>query len=711
VAGPVYKFGEFSLDSGRFELLRDGQSIRVERKPLELLILLASRQGHLVTRPEIAQRLWDSEVFVDTEHGINTAIRKIRQVLGDDSEEPRFVQTVTGKGYRILCTVEVSNGQTSVHNPLIIDDPADDPVPKLQSAEYRRRPKQLLSAIVVATVLVICLTIAFLYVRRPLPRPRITEYNQITHDGRPKHLIGTDGSRLYFSPDPSEAIAQVSVSGGEVTQVPIEVPDPGMLAISPDGSTFLLQSGDEMSVWSDGILGGSLRRMNGVFATSAAYSADGEYVAYVTRDGDIYRVRSDGTEPQRLVSKSTAAPSSEWSPYALDWSPDGRILRFSELNKIWEVSSTGSNLHRLFSGQPASNPHCFGHWTPDGKFFIYLSGVQRRSAIGTFYQISTLDERRGPFRQPSSEPIQLTSGPMRWYGAIPSKDGTKIFALGVTQRGELVRFDSTSRQLLPFLDGISAEFLAFSPDGKSVAYVTFPEGILWRANADGSGRVQLTGPPLYPTSPRWSPDGSQILFSASPDAQNTALLYVVSSRGGEPHRLIPEDNGKQVDGTWSPDGRRIVFHSYSNETTPPDNALRIFDLDSHRITDVPGSIGLYSPRWSPDGRFIAAMSTHVSDLIVCDLETHQWSKVLSHEGIGFPSWSRDSSYLYILYADQEPGVYRVSVKGGAPERVVDLKGFHHTGLVSVWMGLDPIDTPMLLRDVGTDDIYALTLDQ
>ncbi|WP_263353058.1 winged helix-turn-helix transcriptional regulator [Acidicapsa acidisoli] len=701
MAGPVYEFGEFRLDSGQFELLRNGQSTRVERKPLELLILLASRQGQLVTRSEIAKHLWDSEVFVDTEHGINTAIRKIRKVLGDDPDEPRFVQTVTGKGYRILCAVEVSNGQIGVHDPNLLDDR----VPKLQPVESRRRSKRLLSAIVFATVLVIGLICAFLYLRRPLPPPRITEYNQITHDGRPKRLIAIDDSRLYFYFSPASDNFEVSVSGGEITQMPSEVRDYNVLGISPDGTTALLQ-GPDMSVWSDGVLGGSLRRINGVFATYAAYSADGKYVAYVTRDGDIYRVRSDGTEPQMLVSRRTVAPSGEWSPYALAWSPDGRVLRFSELNKIWEVSSTGSNLHRLFSGLAASNAHCFGHWTPDGRFFIYLSGIQRGSAIGTFYQISALDERRGPFRQASSEPIQLTSGPIRWYGAIPSRDGTRIFAVGVTPRGELVRFDSASRQLRPFLDGISAEFLSFSPDGKSLAYVTFPEGILWKANADGSGRIQLTDLPLYPTGPRWSPDGNQILFSASPDAQSTDLLYVVSSRGGEPHRLIPEDNGKQGDGSWSPDGRRIVFHSQSNG----EAALRIFDLHSHRITEVPGSIGMYSPRWSPDGRFIAALSTRFSGLPVCDLETHRWSTVLSHEGIGFPSWSRDSRYLYILYADQQPGVYRVSVKGGVPERVVDLKGFHHTGLVGLWMGLDPNDAPLLLRDVGTDDLYALTLE-
>ena len=105
MAVAVYEFGDFRLDCGRFELLRNGRALRLERKPMELLILLITSDGQLVTRTEIAGRLWSSEVFVDTEHGINTAIRKIRQVLGDDPENPRFVQTVTGKGYRFSAPV------------------------------------------------------------------------------------------------------------------------------------------------------------------------------------------------------------------------------------------------------------------------------------------------------------------------------------------------------------------------------------------------------------------------------------------------------------------------------------------------------------------------------------------------------------------------------------------------------------------------------
>ncbi len=98
----VFEFGGFKLDCDRFELTRAGRSRRLERKPMELLILLVEADGRLVNREEIAQRLWESEVFVDTEHGINTVIRKIRQVLGDDPENPRFIQTVTGMGYRFI---------------------------------------------------------------------------------------------------------------------------------------------------------------------------------------------------------------------------------------------------------------------------------------------------------------------------------------------------------------------------------------------------------------------------------------------------------------------------------------------------------------------------------------------------------------------------------------------------------------------------------
>jgi DNA-binding winged helix-turn-helix (wHTH) protein len=100
MTSPCYHFDEFELDCDRFELLHNGRTLKLERIPMELLILLLEREGSVVTRQEIVDRLWGKDVFVDTEHGINTAIRKIRQALKDNPEQPRFIQRKTGKGYR-----------------------------------------------------------------------------------------------------------------------------------------------------------------------------------------------------------------------------------------------------------------------------------------------------------------------------------------------------------------------------------------------------------------------------------------------------------------------------------------------------------------------------------------------------------------------------------------------------------------------------------
>jgi len=128
VAFAVYRFGDFSLDCGKFELRRDGQRLKLERKPFELLVLLVTKHGQVITREEIANRLWEQEVFVDIEHGINTAIRKIRQTLGDSPDLPQYVQTISGSGYRFIATV--TGGEAEVTAPTQSSEvPIEPPVP------------------------------------------------------------------------------------------------------------------------------------------------------------------------------------------------------------------------------------------------------------------------------------------------------------------------------------------------------------------------------------------------------------------------------------------------------------------------------------------------------------------------------------------------------------------------------------------------------
>lgn len=207
----VYRFGEFSLHSGKFELCRKGRRLKLERKPLELLVLLVAKHGQVVTRDEIARRLWEQEVFVDIEHGINTAIRKIRQALGDSSDLPQFVQTISGSGYRFIATVtSVEPDATELtQSPDLAVEPSPPPdigaPPEISSAPAipsTRKPRHRfwLAAAVCAAVLVV-MAILILgphpLTARFLDRPGRTPIRSLAV--LPLNNLSGDPSQEYFA--------------------------------------------------------------------------------------------------------------------------------------------------------------------------------------------------------------------------------------------------------------------------------------------------------------------------------------------------------------------------------------------------------------------------------------------------------------------------------------------------------------------------------
>jgi len=538
------------------------------------------------------------------------------------------------------------------------------------------------------------------------PPIRISDYTQLTHDSHAGYVAGTDGSRLYLQHSPGYSISQVAVSGGEIEPVPsITIPKPVLLDVSPAGSSLLVVSRaagllPSAPLYSVQVLGGSHRYL--ADARSAVWSPDGKLVAYSTSNGDIDIINSDGTGGHKLASAGGPATS-------LSWSPDGRTIRFTrDRRSLWEMMSSGSNLHLLLPGWHPSERKCCGHWSPDGEFFAFLGP----GPAGPASQIYALDERRGLFQHPAREPIQLTSGPINWDPAVFSKDGKKIFTTGSTSAGELMRFDSRSNQFQPFLDGISADLVVFSKDGQSVAYVSYPDGILWRANRDGSDRVQLTSQPLHPQSVAWSPDGSQIAFMA-PSPEGRLQAWIVSAKAGTPQRLLPDDKGQETDPNWSPDGSKITFAT--GMIVPlggnQESSIGVLDLASHQVTTLPGCAGMFAPRWSPDGQSILTASLDSSAIHIFNMKTQHWSTL--RIGIfAYHTWSRDGHFIYFLRFSNDSAILRVPVAGGEPKVVVGLKGFPFTGTAGgLWFGLDPTDAPLMLRDLSTTDVYALTLEE
>jgi WD40 repeat protein len=183
-----------------------------------------------------------------------------------------------------------------------------------------------------------------------------------------------------------------------------------------------------------------------------------------------------------------------------------------------------------------------------------------------------------------------------------------------------------------------------------------------------------------------------------------ATSYIVSSESGRPRKLLPENQDSLLGITWSPDGRKIAGNSFS---AGEKSIIRIIDLDSRQVTTLPGSKGLGWPRWSPDGRYLVADPY----LKVFDFKTQQWLQLPQKGSVDSPEWSRDSQFIYFRRTRGDLGLFRIRVRGGAEEKIANLKDWHDAGWWGSYMGLDPIDAPLLLRDIGSDDIYALTLDQ
>jgi len=532
---------------------------------------------------------------------------------------------------------------------------------------------------------------------RPTPPPKVSGYVAVTHDANPKVLIGTDGARLYFNEYGSagSAIAQVSGSGGEVAYVSVPAPTMVLLAVSPDGSTLLVadevgQTAFNGPLWTVPVLGGSPRRLGEATAQAGAWSPDGQMIVYA--DGhDLFLAKSDGGEPHKLVS----LPSLVFGP---TWSPDGTVIRFTSGNamftqgSLWQISVNGTDLHPLLPNWRTPPQLCCGKWTADGKFFIF----QSESTIWA------LAEKGTWFGKANGQPVQLTSGPMAFFSPMPSKDSKKLFLVGALARGELTRYDAKSAAFVSFLSGISADGVSFSKDGQWVAYVSFPEATLWRGKLDGSERIQLTYPPLTAVLPSWSPDGKQIVFFAPSPAQKSKL-YIVSADGGTPREILPEDKTDKYDPTWSPEGTRIVF---GGSPADRNSSIRIFDMNTNRTSTLPGSENLFSPRWSPDGRYIVGMPSDSRSLMLFDFATQKWEQIAKITN-GFPNWSKTGEYIYFLHEENQPSVMRIRIRDRRIERVADLKNFRQAGFFNVWLGMAPDDSPLLLRDTGTQEIYAL----
>ena len=628
----------------------------------------------------------------------------------------------SGRGTAVSAVVPAEHGQdASATVPAMAT--GETPVPQdaptaghassdsqVVAALLKRHKKTFIGGLAAAVVA----ALALIYWLMPLlPPPSVSNYAQLTHDGTPKSLVGTDGSRLYmidlFSAGFTFPIAQVSVAGGDA--VSISRPSPTMLLnnISPDGSDLLLSDvpghSGEGPLWAMPVLGGSPRRLGDAVGGSGAWSPDGKRLAYV-KGTALYVAGADGTNSRKLIS----LPGAPGLDPSLAWSPDGKEIRLTvrdekrQTRSIWQVLADGTGLHQFLPDWHANSGLCCGKWMPGGNYFVFEAVPSGENQVP---QLWATRETGSFLHKASRTPVQLTSGTTAHVDPVPGKDGKKLYAVAGLRRGELERYDAKSRQFEPFLSGISACCTSFSRDHQWVTYISYPDGSLWRSKADGSQKLQLTSPPMFAVLPRWSPAGKEIAFYGGLPGQ-PSRIYLVSADGGSP-RQVDTGGFAVMDQTWSPDGASLIF---SNEWGSKTGASAVyeFNLKTQKESKLPGSDRLFGPRWSPDGRYVTALTPDDKKMMLFDFRSQKWTELTSLAQQGWQEWSRDSKFVSFwgVAANGETGIYRVSISNRKIEKIVSLKDIAEApGLLGGWVGLGPDDSPLLVKDTGTQDIVSM----
>jgi Tol biopolymer transport system component len=535
-------------------------------------------------------------------------------------------------------------------------------------------------------------------------RPTVTSVTQVTRDGVSKTNLLSDESNLYVTEWPAarHVITRVSLPDSNRSVISNAFPNVQALDISSDRSKLLvspIQGGGDSEFWTLPVHSGSPERLGDLTGRDATWSADGKQLVF-GKGSKVYIANADGSSARELFSASG-------SVFALRFSPDGKWIRFTVGNtaqnatSIWEVGRDGSNPHSLLSNWPGGSAACCGSWTADGRYYIFQVTQSAPTTITTLWAL--LDS--GPL----GAPVQLTNGPISFGNASPARDNSKIWAIGVQPSGEAVRYDSATKGFVPLLPSVSATDLDYSSDGKWVTYVAVPEATLWRCRADGSERRQLTSVPERAALPRWSNDGSQIAY-VSMQPGKSSKISVVSKAGGTPEDILKESRS-QIDANWSSDGNRIMF-GYLHDADAID--IRVIDLKTHHVVTIPDSQGLFSPRWSPNGRYIAALSPDFTKVMLFDYRTQKWTNWLTEPAgaVSYPVWSADSQYLYFddLVTDEE-SIRRVKVGESHTERVLKLEGIErYPGPFGLWSGRTANGSWMFVRDRSTQEVYQLSVD-
>ena len=547
----VFRFDSYELNARTGELRKSGVRVKLGGQPLEVLTVLIERAPEMATREELKNALWQEETFTDFDHGVNTAIQRIRGILGDSPQNPRFIETLPRKGYRFISAVER------------VDFLGDAQAPE------RVRPKWWATAGVALSVGAAAIWFWVGGLREPDDHPPLLA-TQITSD------IGIE-SQPSFSPDGSQvAYVVASESGADIHQRVIGVGAPLRLttdpkldltpAWSPDGRHIAFIRWDGVRSVADVMLvpalGGPESKVGETFffetsnshGDSLAWSPDGRWLAVRAAEAhaEALTLLSVETGERRRL---TSPPDEIWD-HGPAFSTDGRVLAFTrfEVNSselyvlpLDEDYSPQGEPRRLTSSNSWTTHPAF---TGDGSEIVFSSGP-----LGAWRLW------RIPASGVAEAKLLLGAGANGVYPTL-SRDGRRLaydqitIQTNIWRREHLANGDVGPPQRV--LSSTATDSVGkYSPNAEKIVFVSNRTGNseIWVSRSDGSEVQQLTSfPGMRCSLPRWSPDGARIAFTSNKDGQTA--VYVMDAGGGAPKRLAsPSDQLA----TWSADGEWIYY--------------------------------------------------------------------------------------------------------------------------------------------------------
>ena len=673
------RFGVFEANLASAELRKNGQRIKLQDQPFQVLTILLENPGELVTREQFRATLWPADTFVDFDHGLNAAIKRLRDALGDSADSPLFVETLARRGYRFIAPVTIPSNGNGSHAASVLASPVVAPAPPESAVSGAASEPDTASAVATRTnvfvrhwmlalsaaALLIAGTVAgWIAAHRLAQRPQPSE-TRLTNNPSDEPVLGAalspDSKYLAFA-DRSGLFLR-ELANGETHSIDV----PGVVQLRPKGwfpdGSHLLVNGTQptgvISVYNVPLLGGSPRRLVDN-ASARSVSPDGSQIAIVRNDWpdqEIWLFSSDGQNPRQL----TAASGDVFG--AVVWSPHGRKLAFirykygashHESENTIELYDPESGQSRVILSNPVLSDSMV--WSPDGRLIYSL---QERTPIPSLksgdgdsnFWAMPIDENSG---QTSGAAVRLTSGFEKKMSPSISADGKHLAFIRWNAIAHVYFSDVEPGarrvgppQRLSLEEGRNYPY-AWSSDGKSIVFVSDRDGQthLYRQRIDQPAPELLVGGNDGITLVRPSPDGSQVLYLVpAQSGQKGMRLMRISLSGGAPQLILQRENIDNFQCATLPATLCVL-----GQATAQDIHFIQFDPVTGKQTPLGFGVQGSKYNWSlsPDGETIALAQWRQPEIQLVSTKTgkSQTLKLQSDRGVASLDWAADSQSLW-----------------------------------------------------------------